>query len=176
VLLLNIVFGLPATPLAYLGAVLAALGITGVIGARYGRPPLFVPATIVAMVMAASQFMPHPGSVGDVTRSITSEADLPAAIKLGAGSVDLNLNELQLTGPRTLVIDVGAGDVMVNLPDHLRTQVQWQVGVGEATVAGRDTEGLNLADSLNLTPSGAPDQPALTLDIRVGTGNVEVKP
>jgi hypothetical protein len=176
VLLLNVVFGLPATPLAYIGAVLAALGITGVIGGRYGRPPLFVPATIVAVVMAASHLAPSPGSVGEVTRSITNEADLPAAITLGAGSVNLNLNDLQLTSSRTLTIDVGAGDVVVNLPDHLRTQVKWQVGAGEATVAGRDTDGLNLADSINLTPSGAPDQPALTLDIRVGTGDLEVTP
>jgi phage shock protein PspC (stress-responsive transcriptional regulator) len=176
VALANIVFGLPAGPLAYLGAVLAALGITGLLAARYGRPPLFAAATIVAMVLAATQFLPHPGSVGEVTRSITNEADLPATVTLGAGSVDLNLNDLQLTSSRTLTIDIGAGEVVVNLPDHLRTQVEWQVGAGEATVAGRDIDGLNLADSLNLTPSGAPDQPVLTLNIRVGTGNVEVKP
>ena len=176
VALLNMWFGLPATPLAYIGAVLAALGITSLLAARFGRPPLLVPATIIAIVMAASQFMPHPGSVGDVTRTISDEADLPDAVTLGAGSVNLNLNDLQLTSSRALTIDVGAGEVIVDLPDHVRTQVQWQVGAGEALVVGRSTDGLNVADSINLTPSGAPDQPVLTLNIRVGTGDLEVKP
>jgi phage shock protein PspC (stress-responsive transcriptional regulator) len=176
VLLLNIAFGLPATPLAYLGAVLAALGITGVIGARYGRPPLFVPATIVAVVMAATHLVPSPGSVGEVDRTITSEADLPAALTLGAGSVNLNLNDLQLTSSRTITIDVGAGEVKVNLPDRLRSQVRWHVGAGEALVVGKDTSGLNVDDNIDLTPSGAGPEPVLTVNVRIGTGDLEVTP
>ncbi len=176
VLLLNIAFGLPATPLAYLGAVLAALGITGVIGARYGRPPLFIPATIVAVVMAATHLVPAPGSVGEVDRTITSEADLPTALTLGAGSVNLNLNDLQLTSSRTITIDVGAGEVKVNLPDRLRSQVRWHVGAGEASVVGKDTNGLNIDDNIDLTPSGAGPEPALTVNVRIGTGDLEVTP
>ena len=40
--------GLPGDPLAYAAAVLAGLGLTLLVAARTGRPPLLLPATIIA--------------------------------------------------------------------------------------------------------------------------------
>jgi phage shock protein PspC (stress-responsive transcriptional regulator) len=173
---LGLVFGLPASPVAYFGAVLAALGITGLIAARYGRPPLLVPAIVVAAVMTATQIAPAAGPVGDYTKAITDEARLPGVVQYSAGNVDLDLSDLTLTSDRTLTIDVGAGDVQLNLPDRYASTVNWKIGAGDVTVADQSRSGLDHADTFQNQPAGVTAGPTLTVNLKLGVGDVEVNP
>ncbi len=43
-------------------------------------------------------------------------------------------------------------------------------------MVGKDTNGLNIDDNIDLTPSGAGPEPALTVNVRIGTGDLEVTP
>jgi phage shock protein PspC (stress-responsive transcriptional regulator) len=176
VALLGLAFGLPASPLAYFGAILAALGITGLVAARYGRPPLLVPAIIVAAALAAAQLVPNTGPVTDYSQVVTEEAQLPGTVKLSAGNVDLDLSRLNLTRDQTVTIEVGAGDVQLNLPDQASSTVNWRVGAGDANLLGQGQEGFNLTDSLRSTPGGATAGPVLTINLKLGAGSLEVKP
>jgi phage shock protein PspC (stress-responsive transcriptional regulator) len=163
--------GWPATSLAYASAVLAALGITGLLAARLGRPPLFLLATIIAAVVMLTQLAPNPGSM-ELNSAITDPAKLPASYELAAGEVDLDLSNLALTEDRNLSIKVGAGDVRVKLPRAASSELSWKVGVGEATVPDHENNGLSLTGSqlVGTATSG----PTLHLAIEVGAGDLEV--
>jgi len=163
--------GWPATSLAYASAVLAALGITGLVAARFGRPPLLVTATIVAVVVMATQLVPNPGSV-QTASVVTDPAQLPASYELAVGQLDLDLSNLSLTEDRYLTIKVGAGDVRVKLPKAATSELSWKVGVGDATVPDHERNGANLTGSqlVGTATSG----PTLHLSIDVGAGDLEV--
>lgn len=173
---LSIVFGLPATPGAYLAAVLAALGVTAVVASRVGRPPLLIPAIIVtALATAATQFGPGPAYVGDYSRVITTESQLQS-VRIGAGSVNLDLSALDLTQDRTLDVEVGTGDVRIVLPLEEAATVDWQLGLGEVTVAGTNFPVVTgQTQSFENNPVGA--QPhRITINLKVGAGDVKVVP
>ncbi len=174
VAVLDLTLGLTAGPLAYGGAVLAALGITGLVAVRSGRPPLLIPATIVAMVFVAVQVLPHPGPVGDYTATIRDETNLPANITRSAGDLDVDLSGLRLTQDRTLTIRVGAGDVTLRLPQNQRTTVNWQLGVGHVNGLGGSTSALAGAESLTTNPAAT--GPQLTITVIDGVGDLTVNP
>lgn len=172
---LSIVFGLPAGVGAYLAAVLAALGITAIVASRVGRPPLLIPAIIVtALATAAVQFGPNPGYVGDYSRVITDENQLQP-VRVGAGSVDLDLSKLDLTQDRTLDVEVGTGDVRIALPLEEAATVEWQLGLGEVNLGNNfpvDTSGFQ---SFENNPSGTQHH-RITINLKVGAGDVTVIP
>lgn len=171
---LNAVAGIPASPLAYLGAVLAALGITALIATRSGRPPLLVPAIIAMTVVTAAQFMAAPTAVGDYNRSFSDESQLPPSIDVPLGDVNLNLSDLHLTSDRTLHIRAAAGDVTLTLPQDARSAVSWQLAAGE--VKGLAGVSGNLGAKSFVTGPNAASGPTLTIYVEDALGNLEVNP
>lgn len=173
---LSILFGLPAGTGAYLAAILAALGITAIVAARVGRPPLLIPAIIVtALTTAAVQFGPSPGYVGDYSRVITNENQLQP-VNVSAGSVDLDLSGLDLSQDRTLDVDVGTGDVRITLPVDETATVDWRVGLGEVNFGGADFPIITgQADTLHSGPVGGQHH-QITINLKVGVGDVTVIP
>jgi len=174
VALLGLEFGLPASPIAYFGAVLAALGITGLIAARHGRPPLLIPAIIVTAVLAATGLVPSQSLVDDYTATVSNESLLPATIDSGLGDVSLNLSDLTLTADRTITIRSGIGDIQLNLPSHLRTTVNWQLGQGNLKGIAQTMQAAGATNSFTENPdlSG----PTLTVNVEAGLGDLDVIP
>ncbi|HML50235.1 MAG TPA: PspC domain-containing protein [Propionicimonas sp.] len=173
---LSIVFGFPAGAGAYFAAILAALGITAVVASRVGRPPLLIPAIIVtAVATAAVQFGPNPGYVGDYSRVITNEDQLQP-VRVGAGSVNLDLSNLDLTQDRDLDVEVGTGDVTITLPREEATTVDWKLGLGELTFGDADFPvTTSHVDSFQNNPVGTAHH-RITINLKVGAGDVTVIP
>lgn len=165
-------FGTGSVALPYLAAVLAALGITGLVAARYGRPPLLVPATILTAVAMVFQLVPNPGPMGQVDRTITDQSQLAPSYELAAGEVDLDLSQLVLTEDRQVSIKVGTGEVLVKLPKTVTSELSWKVGAGDATLPNDGGSGLSLSGSQVIGAGGA--GPTLRLLIDVGAGDLEV--
>lgn len=175
VTLLGLAFGLPTTPLAYFSAVLAALGVTALVGARFGRPPLLVSAIILTAAMTATQLFPAPGVVGDVSQAYTQESELPAEVDVAVGDVNLNFANLALTSDRTITVKVGVGDVALAMPEHQLSTLDWKVGIGTANYGPLDLKTDVSSKTLTGGPEGATG-PTLTVIVDVGTGNLEVTP
>ncbi|MEE9963754.1 MAG: PspC domain-containing protein [Propionicimonas sp.] len=174
VALISIVFGIPTGPGAYLSAVLAALGITAVVASRVGRPPLLIPAIIgTAIATAIVQLPPADLSVGDYERSISSESEL-TPVKVSAGNVRLDLSGLDLTSDRTLEVEVGAGDVTLDLPTKESAKVDWQIGLGEVSFAGASDQPVS-GNELVVGPA-SPSTHQLTVRVKIGAGDLAVNP
>jgi hypothetical protein len=168
--------GMPATPLAYASVVLAALGLTLLLTARSGRPPLLLPATIISGIVAASLLgtasIGPLGPVGELHRSYSSGADLPAAIEFGAGEVDLDLSSLQLTEDRDLDIRVRAGSVALKLPVGVTSEIDYSIKAGEYKFVGAERDGINLMGTESI-PRGSGD-PVLRIHLDLDLGEVLV--
>jgi phage shock protein PspC (stress-responsive transcriptional regulator) len=168
--------GMPATPLAYASAVLAALGLTLLLTARSGRPPLLLPATIVSGIVAASMLgtasIGPLGPVGELHRSYSSAADMPAVIEYGAGEVDLDLSSLQLTEDRDLDIRVRAGSVALKLPVGVTSEIDYSIKAGEYKFGGVERDGVDLIGT-EAVPRGSGD-PVLRIRVDLDLGEVRV--
>ncbi len=175
--------GLPSTPLAYAAAVLAGLGTTLLAATRLGRPPLLLPAALVAalatgglMVSAHRITLP---TVGEKHYAYTSAADLPPSISLSAGELTVDLSRLDLTSDRTIDLHVGAGQLTVILPTGAASQVDWAVKTGEFNDSGTTEavqSGMDLSGSSGYARSGTVGAGTLHVRADVDFGELDVKP
>jgi hypothetical protein len=161
-----------------LAAALLVLGLGLLVGARWGRARWLIALAIpVALAMGATSSVDREyGSAGgDRTWVVDGSADH----RLGAGSATLDLSGLAFTEQEDLTVRarVGAGELLVLVPEDLRARVDAGVGLGQLTTPSTDGSrqvqgGAALRRELDLGPTGAR---TLTLDLRVGLGELEVR-
>ncbi|MCA0295929.1 MAG: PspC domain-containing protein [Actinobacteria bacterium] len=178
------VVGVPTPPLAYTAAVLAGLGLTLLVAARRGRPPLLLPATLVmaavtAGMMGSANHLAMP-SMGEVHRTYTTGTQLPPEVTLSAGELTVDLTGLQLDADQNLVVHVGAGQLNLKVPDGVNTQVDWKVKFGEfnpTDVANSDQsqDGVDLSGSARY-PASSANAPTLHVTASVDFGELDVTP
>jgi hypothetical protein len=173
--------GFPTSPLAYSGAVLAALGTSLLIATRRGRPPLLLPATLVAaavtggMMMSANHLAVP--SVGEIHRVYTTGAQMPAELTLSAGELTVDLSKLDLSADQDLTVHVGTGQVNLKVPDGVNTELDWKVKLGEFnSTVGSTGEGQGGADlnGANRYPATDPAAPTLHVTVSVDLGELDV--
>ncbi len=170
--------GVPGGPLAYASAVLAGLGLTLFLASRTGRPPLLLPATIIAGLVTASMMgsaaAVRLSDVGDYKRIVTTSSELPAAVNVSAGDVTLDLSRLTLTTDRQLTIKVNAGSVDLTLPAGVASEVTWKVSAGEFDTEGVSRDGFDLS-GVNSYPAAIAGASTLHVTVDVDLGDVEVR-
>jgi len=178
VAVLGAVLGLSGTPVAYASAVLAALGLTAVVATRSGRPPLLIPATVIAALvlggLLVSPQVHNQGQVGDSAVRYTSADQLPPSIDVLAGDLDVDLTGLNLTGSRTLTINVRAGDVHLRLPASVASEVDWDVSAGDVKLNGADQEKTGLGSVGGTSSGSSTSQGSVTIRVNVAVGDLEV--
>lgn len=167
-------YGLPAGPWGYLGAVLVALGVTALVSARHRRPPFLILATAITALATIVNVVPQALTFGDVHRVITTEAELPESVIRAAGNVDMDLRGLTLTSNRVLTIKLGAGDVHLQMPQQASSEVSWNLGVGDTAVDGRRISGPDLGNKADVVTNPQPG-PRLRINVEIGAGDLEVQ-
>lgn len=176
------VLGLPATPLAYGAAVLGGLGLALLAGVRAGRAPLLLPATLVAALVTGSLMVHAHGvtvpEVGERYHAYTTAAELPPSVALQAGELSVDLSRLELTSDANLTVHVGTGQLNLQLPQDLATDLTWKVGAGEFTVtggsAGESHNGFDLSGVASYPADSGTDTPTLHVRVSVDLGDVDV--
>ncbi len=112
------------------------------------------------------------GPVGELHRSYSKAADLPAVIEYGAGEVDLDLSSLQLTENRDLDIRVRAGSVVLKLPVGVTSKIDYSIKAGSYNFVGAERGGGDLTGS-ETVPKGSGD-PVLTIRVDLDLGELKV--
>lgn len=172
--LLRATLGLSLGPVGYLAVALASLGVTLIVAARAGRPPLMMAATVATAVATCwMMLLPYSGSdaIGDV-RATYSGAVLPTdTIRRAAGDVRLDLSGLDPQQEQDLTIDVGAGDVSLKLPTDARNEVRYQVGLGDVSIDGSDQKA---GYYYQAGTRAAADAPLVRITVRIGAGDLTV--
>lgn len=156
---------LPAVGVVLVGLTLIVAAVRG--QRTRGLVGLGLVLVLVALV-AGSNAAEYVGPFGDRQLSPTA-AQWPVDQKLTAGSVVIDLTEHALPPSGRLSVRVGAGEILLRLPSAEAARVAARVTLGEVTVGGRSVQ-----NGYDLRWSGGPESSPVRVDLRVGTGTVEV--
>ncbi len=110
-----------------------------------------------------------PMFAGESAFVIDDPSELSERYEIATGSLTIDLSDLVLTEPRDVRIQMGAGEIIVILPDQGRVAVDATAGLGEVTVAGRSDSGF--APRVEIDEGDA----LLDLRISVGAGSITVE-
>ncbi len=140
---------------------------------------------IVVMILGLAQpGLPITSSftAGERSHTITDVTDLDDTYALGAGSLVLDLRDLDLgpgpaDGPVELSARVTFGELIVRVPEHVRVRGAARVAFGEVAHFGRADGGVNPRAVFDeaATSGDARDDDVLELDLRVAFGQIEVR-
>jgi phage shock protein PspC (stress-responsive transcriptional regulator) len=165
------------TAQAMFASVLLSVGLALVLATWIGRARLLIGVgaiLTVGLAVTALIDVPLRGGIGDRTTIVTTATDLKAAYHLGIGQQTLDLGQLQLGGKTVhTAATVGVGHLYVLVPENVVVVAHGRAGLGELRLFG----GLTSGSDLNRTASAVTDPRVpgeLDLDLRVGTGVVEV--
>ncbi len=160
---------LPAAALVLVGVVLL-VGLAG--GSGRGAVAAIGIALLVAAVgvgVGADRFA---GPAGDRTVGADPADWADTTTRLAAGTVTVDLTGAPPPASGRLRVEVGAGRVVVELPERSAVRIDAEIVAGTVTV-----DGVTLQQGVDLRwtdpPGPPPTPPTLTIDI--GTGDLEVR-
>ncbi|MGW2350505.1 PspC domain-containing protein [Actinacidiphila glaucinigra] len=167
-----------------LGSALAVFGLGFLVSTWWGRlggGTVFLVLLTAALLVGSTTL---PRSVGtDWKQRTWTPATLSAvqdAYELGTGRATLDLSKLQ-PGGRTVATraQIGAGQLVVRIPDDLTLRMHVQVGVGDVQLPGEKEKDIDVQPGLDrkvtLGPvDGRKSEGTVELDVEVGVGQVKV--
>ena len=169
-----------------LASVLVVLGAGMIVGTWVGRarwlllPSLVVGAALLATVGLQSAPVPYSAGVGERTW-IPGPGEDRRSFRLGAGEAELDLRQLDpVLDDRPLSAAVGAGEIVVLVPDGLRVRVDAGVRLGEIVIVDLGGDRRRLTDGSGERVQeqffvGDVGDPTVELDLEVGAGQIEVR-
>ncbi|WP_447645584.1 hypothetical protein [Nocardioides zeae] len=166
---------------AYPALALAVVGAVLVVGSFFGRPGGLVLLGLVLVPVTALSLVVENVAGARLEVRPTQASALGDRYTLGAGETTVDLTGVQdvvgLEGHH-LTVESGAGRVEVTLPEGLDAIVRTDVGLGSVRLLDRTGDGpglsLNQAYDAPGTTPGVDEATALTLDVRLGLGEVVV--
>jgi phage shock protein PspC (stress-responsive transcriptional regulator)/predicted membrane protein len=160
------------------GILLLVLGLTLVIGARFGRSPLLVCLGICLLPFAAAAVLvPEPltGGVGQIRYAPQTLTAVQPAYHLAAGQITIDLTTLELGDQNLRVAASDAvGQLVVVVPLGTTVDVTAKVGAGEVNLLGRTDSGVQFTSVAN-SVAGVEPSGTLTLALSVGCGQITVE-
>jgi len=170
------------SPAVALAVLLAIVGLGLLAGAFVGRARvLMLPAVVLTalLVGATAVTVPLTGPSGERSYAPTTVAAVPTTYELGLGVMDIDLRRLDAgsSGRAFVRARVGAGQIRVWVPADVTVVLTGRADLGEIRTPVGSDDGYRPTRAETLTPrSGqpAPGRATITLDLRVGLGQVEV--
>jgi hypothetical protein len=155
---------------------LMVVGALVLLSPRWGGGGGLIGLGIALAVLALVVAVPSPAalSAGDRTIAVTSVADLDDRYGLGAGTMILDLRELELpSGTTEVQAGVNLGELVVLVPADATITGEGRVFLGEVEHFERSSGGVAPRADLR-EPGDDPDR-VLELRLRVGLGQIEVR-
>ena len=132
---------------------------------------------LAAFGVAAATPVSISSGAGEKTERPLSADELQPSYELGVGSLDLDLRAVELPAGTTSVdASVGAGELVITVPEGVAVEVDAHAGVGEIDIVGESDDGIDVDVHRTLILAGStPDAPLLQLEADVGFGSIEVR-
>ena len=158
----------------YVAAVVGIAGLGLLVGTLWGRSwglialgLILMPALIVATVVQ----VPLRGSFGERSYRPQTIAQIPDTYELAAGSLKIDLQDIDLDqGPVVVVATVGFGELVVLVPAGAAATIDARSGFGEVIIDGASSAGVNVVKSAEWPGSGS-----ITVDVEVGFGSARIE-
>ncbi len=167
--------GVEVAPSAYPALALAVTGLLLLVGAFYGRAGGLILAGLILSVATAGTAVGERVDLdfGDVDRTPVTAEEVADRYQLGVGDLRVDLTEVgdpeNLDG-RTVDFDLDLGQVEVIVPEGIDVRVVAALdGFGQTRLFDESRDASNTAFH-----DGGDDVPTLTLDARVGVGEINI--
>ncbi|MEV4731990.1 PspC domain-containing protein [Saccharopolyspora sp. NPDC049426] len=169
-----------------LATALGLLGVAMVIGAflHVGRWPIViaVPLTMIALLASVvhqeriSDMVATDFAIGDARFVPTSVSQVLPNYNRSAGTIDLDLSQLQISSGQVVhtSANVGAGHVQIRVPSTVDVRAECAADVGEVNCLNRYANGPELHQAITDQGPDGPGGGEIVLTATAGTGNVEV--
>jgi phage shock protein PspC (stress-responsive transcriptional regulator) len=158
---------------APVGLLIALLLVAIVVGTRRGRWLLASVAALVGVGLAVvGIFGPQ---FGDRNYHVASLADLRGSYDYGAGKINLDLQDLAVSGRHRTEVRLGRGNVTVTVPSNVAVWVHGRAGLGSVTIDGHKVHGIDAEQSQLVGPGTESDENRLTVDAKVGFGHIDIR-
>jgi phage shock protein PspC (stress-responsive transcriptional regulator) len=174
--------GVEIEPVAYVATGVAILGVGLLVGAWVGRARWLIVIGILALpaLWFTALWPSHvTWTAGEYTYAPDAVADVDSPYVLGFGSMTIDLTGLtpdELEAIGTLDASVGAGRLVVILPDDTGADLTASVGVGSVEGPFADANGFGIDITRTVLPlAGGDGNAVLDLDLEVGAGLVEIQ-
>jgi phage shock protein PspC (stress-responsive transcriptional regulator) len=161
---------------AVVAALVIAAGIA-VLVAAFFRPArwLILPALAIAIPAAfvSAAGIDLDGGIGERTYRPASATQVNEHYEVGAGRLVVDLRRADLTGDRTIDIDVGMGEAVVIVGDDVCVATDARVGMGATSVFEETNGGVDVGWSENATARSG--NARLLVDADVGLGHLDIR-
>lgn len=156
-----------------------AVGAGMVVGGFFGRARALIPLGLVLavpLILASAVDVPLRGETGDTTWTPASAAAVASPYDLVAGKGQLDLSAVDPNGGTVNVTAyVGAGQIIVTVPDNVALVVNAHVGMGRMLFTdGSAHSGIDVTNSFAAPAQGA-SKGTIVLDLKAGAGDLEVQ-
>lgn len=136
-------------------------------------------ALIVAAVASAAVAIAAIGNlgdgVGDRTYLVSSPADLSRTYKLGIGTLEVDLSQVQLPAGRTpLRLKGGFARIHLVVPNNAVVVYRAKGDLADLNVLGQAQEGWKVVATGREAPSASAEGSVLVVDANVGAGEIEI--
>jgi phage shock protein PspC (stress-responsive transcriptional regulator) len=164
-----------------LAAALLVVGLGLLVGTFVGRARGLIGVGIVLLPIVVIAELLHPMSfeLAEYRQGVGEHVATPATIdalepsyQLGAGTLTLDLTDVEFTGQRRVSVQVGFGEAVVLVPDDVTVEVVARAAGGELNLLGETSTGMGVERTVTDEVEGASGQ--LLLDVQVGFGEVSV--
>ncbi len=175
VALLDVTGILAPTAMHYLGIGLGVIALGLLVGAFWGRAKwLVIPGLLLLPLLLAARFSQLTWDysyTNQVIRPLEVD-DLLPEYRADSGSLVLDMRALDLDGAAVAVeVSVGAGELIVELPEGVAVDSFVTAQAGEVYVLGQHASGLDVSRAVTL----AGDEGSIDLNASVGVGTAEVR-
>jgi hypothetical protein len=160
----------------YLALAVVIIGAGLLVGSVWGRSRILI---AVGLVLA---FLMGIATVGEAVDAFTDEVrtfrpttaeEVSGTYQMDSGTLVVDLTEVDWSNQATAIeVELGAGRIEIEVPAGVSLIVDARAGVGQVDVVGRTSEGLGVGRSIRI--AGAQDAGDITLDVRVGAGQITV--
>ena len=159
------------------GTVLLVLGLTLIVGARFGGSGGLVALGICLLPFAAAAVLvPESlaGGVGNISYSPPALSAVQPTYHLAAGQLYVDLSGVNLgSGNVAVTSSVAFGHLVVVVPADTSVDLTGKVGAGEDDLLGRIDSGVQLSTKFDVA-AGPTSGGTLTLNVSVGCGQLTV--
>jgi phage shock protein PspC (stress-responsive transcriptional regulator) len=166
---------------AILASALAVVGAGLIVGAFRGRARGLIVLGILLSIATSITAVADDrlvGGLGERDWAPTTVAQAERDYRLGVGEGRLDLTGLPPGSTVAVDARVGIGHLQIDVPTDARVHIKAHVDAGEMVIPGQPTrsdDGLDTALTLDAVPGGTPSGTDITIEAKVGFGQLEVR-
>lgn len=164
---------------AGLALAVMAVGAGMVVGGLFGRARALIPLGLVLsvpLILASAIGVPLHGETGNTSWAPVSAAAVASPYDLAAGKGELDLSSVDPNGGTVDVTGyVGAGQLIVTVPDNVAIVVTAHVGFGRMIFTdGSKHSGIDITHDFS-SPAVGTSKGTIVLALKAGAGDLEVQ-